>query len=225
MDTYSVYITQNLLSPEKAYVGMTNGHQKNYMGSDKDLKKDIKNIGIENFNKTILGTFDNWQECHYWEGFYVKTLKTHIEYGGYNKRDDGGAYILMTPELKNKLSKTRKENNLAKGENNGMFGKKHSKESNEKNRQAHLGKTHTEESKRKISKNNAKNKPFLGKHHSEETKRKMSINSSSHKPEVRKRISKSLKNIKHAIITCPYCDVSGGSHTMKRWHFNNCKLK
>ena len=86
METYSIYITQNLLYPEKAYVGMTARiNDVNYLGSDKYLQKDIKTLGRINFNRTTLGEFSNWEEAHYWEGFYVKTLKTHVSYGGYNK--------------------------------------------------------------------------------------------------------------------------------------------
>lgn len=31
--------------------------------------------------------------------------------------------------------------------------------------------------------------------------------------------------IKHKIITCPYCNKSGGIANMKRYHFDNCKFK
>ena len=27
------------------------------------------------------------------------------------------------------------------------------------------------------------------------------------------------------ILSCPYCDKSGGSSNMKRYHMDNCKLK
>lgn len=91
METYSVYITTNLLN-NKAYVGMTNGHNPRYMGSDPILRSDIKKFGKKKFSKTILGTFDNWEECHYWEGFYVKTLNTHVSKGGYNQSWTGGSY-------------------------------------------------------------------------------------------------------------------------------------
>lgn len=26
-------------------------------------------------------------------------------------------------------------------------------------------------------------------------------------------------------IQCPHCKLIGGSNAMKRWHFNNCKLR
>jgi len=36
-------------------------------------------------------------------------------------------------------------------------------------------------------------------------------------------ISNSKKDIPQAQITCPHCNVSGGSSVMKRWHFDRCK--
>jgi hypothetical protein len=145
METYSVYITTNLLSPNKAYVGMTNGHNPNYMGSDKTLNEDIKLLGRENFTQTFLGTFDNWQECHYWEGFYVRTLKTHVSQGGYNKSWTGGSsYIVMTKKIRNKIRKT-------------LTGK-------------HL----TEEHKNNIGLGQIGNTYMLGKHLSEEHKKHIS---------------------------------------------------
>jgi hypothetical protein len=38
---------------------------------------------------------------------------------------------------------------------------------------------------------------------------------------------KRLDKIKgpHELTTCPYCSKKGGERIMKRWHFDNCKLK
>ena len=42
----------------------------------------------------------------------------------------------------------------------------------------------------------------------------------------RERCKKSTrKNIKQSILACPYCSIKGGYTIMKRWHFDNCKLK
>jgi len=104
---YSVYITQNLLEPAKAYVGMTNGNKKNYMGSDGVLIADIKRLGKENFTKSILATFSDDIECHFWEGFYVKSMHTHMSEGGYNKTFTGGTYRIMSADAIIKRSKDR----------------------------------------------------------------------------------------------------------------------
>ena len=36
--------------------------------------------------------------------------------------------------------------------------------------------------------------------------------------------AKSRTGMKYPIVYCPHCGKSGGSATMPRWHFNNCKL-
>ena len=55
-----------------------------------------------------------------------------------------------------------------------------------KNRTHRLGKKHTEETKKKISLNNAKT--FLGKHHTEENKKKFSENAKNRTPEHLKKL-------------------------------------
>jgi hypothetical protein len=35
--------------------------------------------------------------------------------------------------------------------------------------------------------------------------------------------AKSRTGMKYKIVECPYCGKQGGSCTMPRWHFNNCK--
>jgi hypothetical protein len=204
METYSVYITQNLLDLKKAYVGMTNGHNKKYMGSSPTLKKDIKLLGKENFSKTILGTFTTWQECHYWEGFYVKTLKTHISQGGYNEYWDGGRYILMTKEIRHKISESEKGKIVSKETglkiSKSKLGHFTSEESKEKNRQGHLGKTHTEESKEKC---------------------RISSTGRKHTEKICKQISKSIKLVPK--IKCFYCDKMYSPWTYARWHGERCK--
>lgn len=71
-----------------------------------------------------------------------------------------------------------------------------------------FGKTHTEETKQKMSlSQKGENNGMFGKTHTEETKRKIS------KPKPQ------------AYIICPYCNKYGGASNMKRYHFDNCKLK
>jgi ribosomal protein S24E len=51
---------------------------------------------------------------------------------------------------------------------------------------------------------------FLGKTHSDETKR---------------QISKTSKGVPKPKLICPYCNMVGGAPQMKRYHFENCKIK
>ncbi|MBQ8992585.1 MAG: hypothetical protein IJ085_00355, partial [Turicibacter sp.] len=86
----------------------------------------------------------------------------------------------------------------------GMYGKKHTEEAKQKNREAHLGlyngekhpmygKKHTEEAKMKIrearKKQIGKNHPMFGKQHSEETKIKIGLKSREiqSRPDIKKK--------------------------------------
>lgn len=37
--------------------------------------------------------------------------------------------------------------------------------------------------------------------------------------------ARSRTGMKYPTVTCPHCGTTGGSSSMPRWHFNNCKLK
>lgn len=84
-----------------------------------------------------------------------------------------------------------------KGQTPWIKGKKHSVESNEKNRLSHLGKTYNK-----------------GRVHTEESRKNMSI---AHRGQIPYN-----KGLKYEVVKCPYCNKEGGSNAMKRFHFENC---
>lgn len=45
----------------------------------------------------------------------------------------------------------------------------------------------------------------------------------SHSLETRLKMGKTRKGKKQSLSTCPHCLKTGGSQTMPRWHFDNCK--
>jgi RNase P subunit RPR2 len=76
--------------------------------------------------------------------------------------------------------------------------------------------------------------PFDGKHHSDETKAKISYSlkgrskSDEMKQKLRVPKTEAMKQklrTPRQVVTCPHCGKQGGDSVMKRWHFNNCKLK
>ena len=83
-----------------------------------------------------------------------------------------------------------------------------------------IGFLHNEKTKQKISENH--NKYWKGKKHSEETKQKMRKPKSE---ETKQKMSENKKGKKQKNIKCPHCNKEGGFCVMKRWHFNNCKIK
>lgn len=53
-------------------------------------------------------------------------------------------------------------------------------------------------------------------------------NKNKGKPISKEWIEKSAKSrtgMKYSIVECPYCGKQGGSSSMPRWHFDNCKMK
>jgi hypothetical protein len=75
----------------------------------------------------------------------------------------------------------------------------------------------TDEVKLKISISNSKPNPNKSHPHTEEQKLKWRV--------MRKGISPINKGIQYPIVKCPHCNKQGGGSSMKRWHFDNCKLK
>lgn len=87
----------------------------------------------------------------------------------------------------------------------------------------------SDETKKKISKTLKENPVsyWLNETRSEETKKKISDGNRNKKvsSESREKISQATKGIPKQKIMCPYCEIIGGEPQMKRWHFDNCKLK
>jgi hypothetical protein len=79
-----------------------------------------------------------------------------------------------------------------------------SAEAKAKNSASHTGIPHSEERKAKIA------ATLKGNIRSKESKAKQSA---------------ALKGVPKPKLTCPHCGTEGGNSQMKRWHFDNCKLK
>lgn len=69
-------------------------------------------------------------------------------------------------------------------------------------------------------------KMTLGIPKSDETKRKMSLAKLGKKrsDEAKRKQSESMQGYKYMQVQCPHCNKLGAGGSMKRWHFNNCKL-
>lgn len=158
---YFIYKTTCLVNG-KIYIGChaTNDLDDGYLGSGKLLTAAIKKYGIANFSREILETFSNPEDMFARERDLVNEdlISSNISYnlvvGG-----SGGFKIRDTDNWKAKLK-------AARG-----------------NRAPFKGRTHSDESKRKISETN-KDRPawnkglpgtWVGKTHSEESKQKISM--------------------------------------------------
>jgi len=94
-----------------------------------------------------------------------------------------------------------------------LTGWKHTEESNEKNRQAHLGKKHKPEVRDIIVKHLLANG--------------MNTRFKAGQPSPRRGVKVGREAVKHLYtkLTCPHCNKIGVLGPMKRWHMDNCKFK
>ena len=115
-------------------------------------------------------------------------------------------YIAVAdPEFKDKIRAIRK------GKPATNKGVPHTEEHKAKLAAAGTGRIQSVETKAKQSEK-AKDRVV-----SDETKAKLSA-SNKGKPSPKKGIPRPK-------LTCPHCGQEGGNSSMKRWHFDNCKLK
>jgi len=120
-------MTKNLIN-EKCYVGAhsTDNLEDNYLGSGVYLKRALKKYKRKNFIKGILElcSINDWEER---EKFWIEKMRSEYPLG-YNLTlgGEGGIGKIFFEKSKILMSKTRKERNLAKGSNNGMFNNHHS---------------------------------------------------------------------------------------------------
>jgi len=144
----------------------------------------------------------------------------------------------MTPERRKRLSDSKK------GKGNPMYRKTHTAETRAKISAAKKGKLNpmygipcTAETRAKISASQCAAMTL-------ERRKRISDSKKGHTVsyETRAKISTSMKGRLHTAntrekmriaksgksqikVTCPHCNKEGGICNMKRWHFDNCKLK
>jgi predicted GIY-YIG superfamily endonuclease len=135
--------------------------------------KYIKELGFENFNWIIIAEFFDGRDAYIFEQELIKDnwenkLKLNRRYQEINGEKHWSVIGLKFPNRSEEhnvnISKGKKAKNLkhteqrkrqiseqTTGENNPMFGKKHSQESIERNRKSNTGKIVSEESRKKMS--------------------------------------------------------------------------
>lgn len=157
----------------RVYIGQTIGNLKKRKaahivfakrGSKIYLHRAIRKYGINRFKWQVLCICPNIDSLNEQEEYYIVYYNSINN--GYNLMS-GGNNSLHSKRTKKKMSTTRIELELSKGENNPMYGKRGEDSSR-------YGKSHSDETKEKMSKaSSGKNNHFYGKHHSNESKEKM----------------------------------------------------
>lgn len=145
------------------------------ISTDKRLKKFCKNYHlVENYMQARFDVTQIWHLHHRREISEMKSAKQLIEEGKYYDLEPEELIFLTNSEhsrlhdlnkreeTKKKISNSNKgENNywygkgeMLKGENNPMFGRKHTEESKRKNSISHRKENLSDETRRKMSENN-----------------------------------------------------------------------
>jgi group I intron endonuclease len=155
--------------------GIICSDKKMYIGQSKNIKerwdehlKSLKNN--HHFNSYLQNAFNKYgeqaftfevlkyckskpEELNKWETYYIYYYQTFNPACGYNQTP-GGNGIIMTDEIKKKISKGNKGRKISEEWRRKISeankGKKRTPESIEKTRQAHLGKNLSESHKNKI---------------------------------------------------------------------------
>lgn len=152
------------ISTKKCLIGETgnvrkrvNYHIQNLKGNRHEnpyLQNAWNKYGYDNFSFDVL-EYCEFDQCKIREDFYCKLYNTHNPKKGFNIRPTG-------EDLKNKFSKEhigKIKNSLKTSEKfknrdsgKGMRGKSHSEETRKKISESNLGKKHSEETKNRLSK-------------------------------------------------------------------------
>jgi len=174
------YATYDIIN-DKYYIG---SHHHNYLpnrylGSGKELLRAVKKYGRNNFKKIILKMFNTREEASAYELVIQRANNVVESERYYNLKYDGVTHTAGSNAKRG-----------SPGSKNGMYGKTHSKETRDKISKANKG----------VSTQPA----------SEERKQK---------------VRNALIGKEQPLIVCPHCFTAGGKSIMKRWHFDNCKHK
>jgi group I intron endonuclease len=202
------------------YIGVhkTKNINDTYLGSGTLIRKAIREYGKENFTKEILEELQSEEEMLKREEEIV--TKEFIQNNDVYNIMVGGGYG------------SREKNGLT------FINKKHSKESRKKIQEKRKGKKLSEQVKLKMSKNHFSKKDQeahreIAKKASRSRKNIKDGLSAETKEKIRNAILIKTrkadyishnKGLKREKIKCPFCNKEGSMNTMKRWHFNNCKI-
>jgi len=233
---YTIYRITNLVN-SKLYIGAhkTDNIEDGYMGSGKILGYAKDKYGLENFNKEILHTYDNTKEMYAKEKelvneeFIARKDTYNIKIGGFGGFDylnsadyDNPSHSAEHARMMYKVGYDKRVAAYNKLWEDPEFVVEWGRLSSERQKEqyqngrvpAMLGKTHTNEAKRKIGKANSINQ-------------KGERNSQYGKPRsdaVKKKIAEALKN--KPMLTCPHCKKEHNNvGVMNKWHFDKCKDK
>lgn len=186
---YKIYLITNLLNYKK-YVGITKfSLEERFLQHIKRgflLTEAIKKYGEQKFSIELIEEVESADRAYELEMYYIKEYNTKAPHG-YNLTDGGDGIFGWQPSNEYRQKCSERVKRLHKNKKVGMYGK-----------------THTEETKQKMSESLKGNQNCLGRVLSEETKKKIST---SHK-------GKTLSNSTKKKISENHHNVSGENNPM-----------
>lgn len=192
--TYCVYAHINKING-KIYIGQTCMKPEKRWNSGKGYKDNpyfyraIQKYGWDNFDHEIIASKLTKDEADNFEKLLIEKLDLLDPNKGYNLKEGGshGSPSEISRTNISNAAKKRSENEewrrkqrashvgLQVGERNSMYGKKHTEEAKQKQREASLGKHPSDATRSKMSESHRGEKNNMyGKQHSDETKKKIS---------------------------------------------------
>lgn len=179
-----IYLTTNILNNKK-YIGKHKGeYNPNYLGSGLVISHAIKKYGKENFKNEVLHVCYSLEELNEMEKYYIKIKNACKSNEYYNIASGGDGGNLIAGYTEEQMNNLRRKLSIANsGENNSMYGKKHSKEtlrllSKKRKEAVEKGVYSSEAFLKKMSEvTSGEKNPMYGRKHTEVSKEKMSKNS------------------------------------------------
>lgn len=229
-----VYLIENTVNGKK-YVGMTTitasarfkSHCKSAEGgSNFRIHAAIRKYGSDNFTVTVLENTDKRSELYSLERKWIRYYDSMNYNLGYNMTEggEGAAGREVKEESKIKMSQKVK----AHREKIGFEGRKlltlaanKKKRGSKENEESRLKKSKAQ--KHRFDSMTAEERKEHGKRSSisvtdEGRKRQLVALNSSVSP-------RRIKGFKDELTTCPHCGKIGGKSAMKRYHFDNCRMR
>lgn len=230
-----VYTTVNLIN-NKQYIGVhsTDNIDDGYLGSGKLLIRAIRKYGADNFKVINRVFFEYKEEAFIFERKIVnEQIVNDPNY--YNLKQGGKGGKEKGHKCSDNLKKYISEINS--GEGNFMYGKSHSDETKSKISKKRKGQRATDEVRKKMSDSRkGSGNSMYGKHHTEETK----LIISNKQKGKRTKEDNHFYGKSHTAETkqrlsdiaksrpkkkCKYCNKEFSLLNYNRWHGDNCKFK
>lgn len=175
MELRFVYQTTNKLNGRK-YIGkhVCTDLNDGYYGSNPELREDIKTFGYENFDRIILDYAETDEELAAKESYYLRLYQVVESPNFYNQSysSSGGntfknwskerysEFIELQRKVQTGKSRSQKTKNRISKNNVGFKGKSHSEESRKRISESLKGNKFSDETRKKLAESSSKGKVY-----------------------------------------------------------------